>query len=351
MNRRIIGALVKKDIKLFFRNRFFAFITVLALVSYIAIYFAMPDTVDEDLSIAIYAPILPPVVEQMDGEGILLIRLDTEDAVKEVVSNGDYIAGIVIPDDVVDAVTTGAKVNVDLYFASDTAVEIKDAITILLREIFYLQSGQILPVEITEEILGRDMAGMQIPYGDRMLPLFAVFIVLMEMLGLASLISEEVEARTVQALLITPMSVAGFFTAKGITGVLLAFSQAVLFMAATGGLSQEPILILVTFLLGAIFITGVGFIIASLGKDMLTVMGWGFPVLIILMVPAFGVIFPGSITDWAKIVPSYYMVDTVHLAANYGVGWSELWDNILILLGFDVLFAGAGILALRRKLR
>jgi len=351
MNRRIIGALVKKDIKLFFRNRFFAFITVLALVSYIAIYFAMPDTVDEDLSIAIYAPVLPPVIEQMDGEGILLIRLDTEDAVKEVVSNGDYIAGIVIPDDVVDAVTTGAKVNVDLYFASDTAVEIKDAITILLREIFYLQSGQILPVEITEEILGRDMAGMQIPYGDRMLPLFAVFIVLMEMLGLASLISEEVEARTVQALLITPMSVAGFFTAKGITGVLLAFSQAVLFMAATGGLSQEPILILVTFLLGAIFITGVGFIIASLGKDMLTVMGWGFPVLIILMVPAFGVIFPGSITDWAKIVPSYYMVDTVHLAANYGVGWSELWDNILILLGFDVLFAGAGILALRRKLR
>jgi len=351
MNRRIIGALVKKDFRLFFRNRFFAFVTILALVAYIGIYFAMPDTVNEELTIALYAPVMPPVLEQMDGAGIALTQLDSENAVKEAVSEGEYIAGIIVPVDIVEGGTTGAKVNIDVYFASDTVEEIKDAVTIMLREIFYLQSGQVLPVEISEVVLGRDMAGMQIPPGDRMLPLFAVLIVMMEMLGLASLISEEVEARTVQALMITPVSISGFFSAKGITGVALAFGQAALFMAATGGLNQEPLLILVTFLLGAIFITGVGFMIASLSKDMLSVMGWGLPVMIILMVPAFGVVFPGSITGWVKAVPSYYIVDTVHMAANYGVSWGGLWGNILILLGFDVLFAGLGIIALRRKLR
>lgn len=35
MNLRIIGALVSKDFSLFFRNRFFAVITVLGLITYL----------------------------------------------------------------------------------------------------------------------------------------------------------------------------------------------------------------------------------------------------------------------------------------------------------------------------
>ena len=56
MNLRTISALVNKDYRLYFRNRFFAIITILGIVVYLIIYFVMPKTVDENLEIGLHAP-------------------------------------------------------------------------------------------------------------------------------------------------------------------------------------------------------------------------------------------------------------------------------------------------------
>ena len=69
MNRRIIGALIAKDLTLFFRNRFFALMSILGIVAYATIYFVMPSSVDETLEIGLYAPVVPPVYEQMVAGG------------------------------------------------------------------------------------------------------------------------------------------------------------------------------------------------------------------------------------------------------------------------------------------
>ena len=37
--------------------------------------------------------------------------------------------------------------------------------------------------------------------------------------------------------------------------------------------------------------------IAALARDMMSVFSWGFPILILLFIPAFGVIFPGEINE------------------------------------------------------
>ena len=350
MSWPIVWALIAKDFTLFFRNRFFAVVSVLGIVAYAVIYFVMPASVDEKLDIGLYAPVIPPVFEQLQGEGLSLEEVDSVDALKEAVIEGRYLAGVALPPDIMEKLATRSKVTVDVYFASDTPEELKDAVTNLIQELAYMQSGQMLAVDISEEIIGPDMLGMQIPPRDRMLPFFAIFIILTETLGLSSLISEEIEGRTAQALLITPMTVKGLFLAKGITGVSLAFGQALLFMVVTGGLSQQPLIILVTLLLASSLVTGIGFLLASAGKDLMSVMAWGLPAMIILAVPAFGVMFPGAVSDWVKVIPSYYLVDTVHLSANFGLGWGDVWQNLLILLGFNIAFIGLGIIALRRKL-
>ncbi len=351
MNWSIIGALVSKDFKLYFRNRFFALITVLALVAYIAIYFVMPQTVDETLEIAVYAPVLPPILEQAGSQGLELELMESEEQLKEAVTDGEYLAGVVVPPDFMDKLMSGEKGQLDVYFGTDTPEELQDSITVLLEEMAYLQTGQILSVRVSTEVLGRDMVGKQIPMRDRLLPMLAVIILMMEMLGLASLISSEVVGGTVQALLITPMTIRGLFAAKMIMGVGLAFCQVLLFMAVTGGLNQQPLIIITALLLGAIMVTGIGFLVASGSKEMTTVMAWGMPALIILSVPAFGVLAPGTVSDWVKAVPSYYLVDAVYQAANFNAGWSDIWDNLLILLGFDVVFVWLGITVLGRKLR
>jgi len=349
MNWRIINALVSKDISLFFRNRFFSIVTVIGIIFYIIIYFVMPRTVDESLNIGLYSPVMPPSFEQVGEEGLDVQVVQSEEELKEGVIEGQYVAGIVLPADIMEGLLSGQKPKLSVYFASDVPEEIKDTIEVIIRELAYQQAGQQLNVEITEEIIGPDMMGMQIPPRDRMRPLLAVMLLIFETYGLANLISEEVERRTVQALLITPMTIKDFFVAKGIVGIGLAFGQAVLFMAIVGGINQQPLIIITTLLLGAVLVTGIGFIIASVSKDFMSVLAWGMVALIPLFIPSFGVMFPGAVTDWIKVIPSYYMVDTVHRAANFGAGWGDIWLNLMILLAFCITLVLVGIIVLRRK--
>jgi len=351
MNLRIIRALVSKDFSLFFRNRFFALVTVLGLVVYIVIYFVMPSSVNESLAIGLYAPVVLPAFEQMQGEGLEIEEVESEELLKEGVIEGQYVAGIALPADIMEGFMFGQKPKISVYFASDVPEEIKDAVAVLIRELAYQQTGQVLTIEISEEILGTDMAGMQIPPRDRMRPLFAILLIMTETFGLANLISEEVERRTINALLVTPVSVKDLFAAKGITGVSLAFVQAALFMAIIGGMSRQPLIILVALLLGAVLVTGASFIIAALSKGFMSVLAWGMVILIILFIPAFGIMFPGAVTGWVKAIPSYYLVDTVHRVSNFGAGWGDAWYNLLVLLGFDLALAWIGIMALGRRFR
>lgn len=351
MSWRVIRTLVAKDLTLFFRNRFFALISVLGLVAYAVIYFVMPSSVDEMLEIGLYAPAMPPILEQLQGEGLTIEAFDSESALKGAVAAGQYQVGVALPHDFLEKLQARRPVRVDAYFASDVPQELEDAVTSLMREFAYLLSGQTLPVQLSSQVLGRDMVGMQIAPRDRMLSLFAVFLLLTETFGLASLISEEIQGRTIQALLITPITVRGIFIAKGITGVGLAFTQVVLLLAATGGLDRQPLPVLLALFLGAVLVTGIGFSLASLGKDLMSVIAWGIPAMFILNVPCFGIMFPGTISNWVKVIPSYYLTDTLHLAANLEAGWGDLWCNLLALLGFGIFFFGLGILMLRRKFR
>jgi len=351
MNLRAISALVDKDYRLYFRNRFFAIITVLGIVAYLVIYCVLPKTVDENLEIGLYAPSLPPALGEIEEEGLVIKPADSEDTLKTGVTEGDYVAGISLTADFVEQLLAGNKPRVSVYFASDTPPEIRDSVGVIISEIAYQISGQSLAIDITEEILGPDMLGQQIPPRNRMRSLIAILLIVMETLGLATLISEEIARRTINALLVTPMTVKELFVAKGFTGISMSFIQAVLFMAIVGGLNRQPLLMLTALLLGSGMVVGISFLIASVSKDMMAVMGTGILGLIILMIPAFGVMFPGMVTGWVRIVPSYYLIDTIHGASNFNAGWSDNWLNLLIVLGFDIAIALIGIMVLRRKFR
>jgi ABC-2 type transport system permease protein len=170
-----------------------------------------------------------------------------------------------------------------------------------------------------------------------------------ETLGLASLIASEISTGTISALLVTPVRVEGLFIAKGILGVGLAFLQALLLMAIVGGLSNQPAMIIIILLLGSVLVTGLAFLVASISKDMMSAMGWGMLAIVVLSLPSFSVLLPGSLTGWVKIIPSYHVVDPVYRIVNYAPTWEEVSANLIILVISAVLFLSAGIIVLRRK--
>ncbi len=350
MNGRIILALIQKDIQIFFSNQFFALVTVLALVAYAGVYFAMPATVDETVEIAIFGSSLPTqLTDSFTEAGVVLKNMETKAALETAVTDNEYAVGVVLPADLLPTLAAGEASQIELYFSPEFPEELKEAYIVFFEEIGYNLGGQRLNIQTHEEVLGVDRAGEQIPQRDKMLPLFAALILAVETLGLASLISSEIEAGTLRALLVTPMRMEGLFVAKGVVGVGLAFLQAVILMAVTGGLSQQAPLIIVALLLGSLLVTGIGFLLASVSTDIMSVMAWGVPAILLLSLPAIGIILPGLTTEWVKILPSYYLIDTVYQAAVLNVGWAGAGSNLLILLAFALAFMGLGIVVLRRK--
>ncbi len=352
MNIGAIFTLVAKDLTLYFKNRFFALVTVLALVAYIVIYLVLPSEVDETLELAIYAPELTQEFSnELIGEGLVLREFESKTALEAAIRDGDFNVGIALPESYATRLTSGQRVEVEIFFASDFPAEFQDFYVLFIREISYNIAGKPLNVDVTETVLGPDLVGEQIPTRDRMLPLFAVFILMMETLGLASLITSEIEARTIQALLVTPLTTSGLFISKGIMGTGLAFAQAAVLMLFTGGFRDEPLIILVALLLGGLLATGLGFLIASMARDMMSVLSWGMLAIIVLSIPTFNVLLPGTISDWIQAIPSFYLVDTVHRVVNFGDSWADVFQSLIILAGSAIAFLALGMVVLRRKYR
>jgi len=356
MNGHLLAVLIRKDITLYFRNRYFALISVLGVSIYILIYTLMPRTVDETLSLAIYAPTIPDVfIEFLGGNDIHIAKLESDEALQQAIINSEYVAGIVLTADVVAGVLRGDETSITVYFASDAPTEMVNAIQTVLRLAFnqwsYSVNGNALRLQLNEQIVGVDMTGEQITTRNRLLPLMAVMLLVLEIMGLGSLIVEETTAGTLRALLITPVSLPILFIAKGIVGILLAFVPAALLITLTGNMTHEPLLILTTLLIGALLATGIAFLVASASDGMMTILAWGLTIIIIMVIPSYGVIFPGTATAWAKFIPSYYLFDTIHRVVNFGASWGAVMTNLVILLVAGVGFMTAGVMVMERKIR
>ena len=350
MNARIIAALVIKDIVLIFRNKLFLLITIFGTIAYIAIYFVMPTTVNEDIKIGLYsdATTVPPVFEQLIAggqEGLDVVQLDSDQALQDAVEEGQYIAGIYLPADIL----TGDDPQIRLYSRADTPTEVSDSLQFMVTELAYLQDGQ-LPVT-SQEVSLPDLAGAQIPLQDQMRTILPVILIIAQLFGLATLISEEFEGRTVRAVLVSPANIVDFFSAKVVFGVGMAFGQGLLIMAIIGGLGTQAGIVILTLFLASLVVTGVGFLAGAFSKDNMSAVSWSFVVMMVLLLPAMTSLTPGAASIWVRLIPSYYFVDTLHRAGNFGMGVSDLWPNLLIMTGFATAFISLGILALRRKVR
>ena len=123
----MIGTLVAKDLKLFFRNRLFAVVTGLALVGYLAIYFLLPDQVRESLGVAYYVE--NPEVTMVDealNENDNLTFFETEAEMLSALEDTDeFIVGLSITEAAAGAIIRGEEASLNAYYAPGVPAEVK----------------------------------------------------------------------------------------------------------------------------------------------------------------------------------------------------------------------------------
>ena len=345
----------RKDLQLFTRDFLFIFMTVLSVVTFVTLYWVLPRNVDETISLGIRGEGLEQTFTLLAGEqeeGMALSWFDTGESLRTAVEEKEVEIGIDFPDGFVSDIAKGSQVQVTVYVRPNLPVEVTGAMSTMVKEIAYAVAGYQLPIiEPSEQtvVLGIDRAGEQIPFRDRMKPLYAFMVLIMEAIALGTLISSEIQERTLTALLSSPARVGDIISAKILLGTLIAFSEAMIITFLIQGFGAAPGVVILALFLGALLVTGVAMIAGSAGKDLMATMLIGLLMLIPMAIPSFSVLFPGSPATWIQWLPSYGIVKAIVGSSMEGAGWSESAQYLWILAGWCVVSAAAGVLVLRRR--
>jgi ABC-2 type transport system permease protein len=351
----IVGAIVAKDLREFARDRFYVFVSVLGLVVYIVVFWVLPSSVDESLRLGVHLEGAGPLVAGIAGsaEGLEVLPFGSGEELEDAVRAGDrVVAGLDFPDGFVRQVAAGERVTVRVLVPAAAPAELQPVLEAVVREAAFALAGEAPPVTppaLEDVVLGTDRVGQQVPLREKMRPLFVFFVLLVEMFALASLVAAEIHQRTITAILATPAKVSDVLAAKAILGTLLAFSQAMLVLVATGSFLRGPLLLSVTILLGAVLVSGIALIAGSTGRDFVGIVFWSVLFMFPLAIPAISVLFPGTASAWIQALPTYGLVQVLLGVASYGEGWTDVLPDLGVLLVWCVVAFGLGVIILGRR--
>ncbi len=356
----IILAIIRKDLKEFLREKLFSFLSALALIMYIVLFWLMPVTVDEKLTLGVHHVGLEPLMATLTeayGDGVIIKAFPScPDLIRAVSGKGERTdkvsMGICFPEHFREKLETGGQPTLQVYAAPEVPPELRRTMSGFAQDIAYAAIGEDLPVTLPEKeavVLGRDRSGDQIPFRDRMLPFLVVLVLFTESLVLASLISGEVHDRTLAALRVTPAGIGDILSAKVLFGTLLAFVQVMILLIAVGAWGPHRGLLVVFMLLGALMASGVGMLTGAAGKDFMGTLLLGILCLVPLTIPAIATFFPGTVSVWVKALPSYGVVQGIMGLTTLDWGREQLRVPLGLVCLWDLIILGMGMRMLRHR--
>lgn len=387
----IIATIVAKDIKAFSRDKIWVLLSIIGLAAYVGLFYALPDNVDEQITVGVHEYDLEEALGEFEEqeEGLSLVEFESEEDMEAVIAgdlqawdtpdglylrdreagdekpeDGDRLnigIGLAFPEGFVQSAATGERATVTVYMDASVPSEYRNAMSSAVREIGYAvrtaatggTEEDMLPVGWPDEdeiILGEDRIGAQIPMREKMKPMLAFFVLMIESFSLAGLVAMEVQSRTVTAVLVTPAKQSDFLLAKGLTGTLLASLQAALILGLVGGFTSTtwaPLVVII--LMGAVMVTGISLLVGSLGKDFMGTLYLGMLGLIPLIIPSFAALFPGTAAEWVRAMPSYGIIKALIDVTAYGESWSGIAPDLGVSFAWVLVILAAGVWALRRK--
>ncbi|MFQ5891494.1 MAG: ABC transporter permease [Candidatus Methanofastidiosia archaeon] len=345
-----IKAILKKDAIAAARNK----LVLLGLVWGILIalvYYTLPSTVEETFDLAVYNESsfdLFSQIPELEEEGVQIDYFSSEKEIESVVEEGNYVVGIVLPEDFDSQLRSGKKPTIRLYFKSDQPESLRNIFEHFMEYMVeYVVFG--IESELEEEILGEDMGGKHIPIREQSIPLYLLMALVIEMWTLSTLVVEESAAGTLRAVLVTPASPSDIITSKGILGIGYTIFVAIAILILTQSLRGNlPVLFLGVFL-GAVMFVGLALFLGSLTKNITTSIIYVAVPMLILLLPGMLILIPDVSLSTVRFIPTYHLVNAFNQILNYGAELSDVWDDFLVIVFLDVVFFILGVFALRRR--
>lgn len=347
-----VATIFRQDLRGWVRERVFFALSFAGVLVYAGISAFLPDTVDETLRLGVKLPAGAPELLKAQP-GLEVTRFDTREALLAALRDGeaDLLVGLDFADDAVTRLARGEAPRVEVHVSPRAPPAMAQAARVMVTELAYAALGRPLPVTLPDSaqaVRGEDRIGRHASARAKMRPLAALIVLGLEMMSLASLLSRELQLRTVVAVLATPATPAEWILAKLFFGTVVALSQALLLLVLIGALATAPLLMLGLVVLGGLLFTGLGMLAGTWAKDFTGVLFGSFMLLVPSIIPAFAVLLPGATSVVVKALPTYPLAVALFEASNGATaaavapyaGWTAAW--VLAVLA-------VGVFALRRK--
>lgn len=276
------------------------------------------------------------ILEIDEKEAIDLVEADSADDLMKMVEDKEVDIGAVFAGDAKERLAAGEKISVDIYINGESLAKSRAIALATITDAVREASPGAPRIDFEVVKLGEEKA---LSMMEMFLPFFIIMVILLGAYLLpASFIVDEKEKRTLAALLVTPTTFSEILLAFGMVGVIISLAMGMILLLLTVGITQ-PLLLLIIFVLGSILGAEWGLVLGLLSKDQASLVAYVKAINILIIAPAFFVIFP-SWPQWiAKIFPTYYIANPIFRISIYGEGWSELGWQVLALAGFVVVFS------------
>ncbi len=355
MNFSVVSAITRKDVVDAIRHRYLLTALVTQLLVALLFRVMLPGgdgrtvlkvVVHETGSSAL-------VAELRKTPQIGVIEAASADAMPSEVGRSKAVGGLVVPANFDADLAAGKQPQLTVYINNERTVFEQAAFRRMLDPMVRSIAKQPEPANLVWLDVGESKEeGIR---GATRLDQMLLPLLLLLAFGMTGafvvplLIVEEKEKRTLDFLLSSPASLNEIIMGKALTGAVYTVLIAGLLVAINRHLIQDWPLMLLTMLLGLVFVVGVGLVIGSLLNNTMQVNTWASLVLIVLLVPSFPSIgFSGWFDKAMRVVPTYYLTEALKLSMT-GTTSTRLWVYLAVLLGCTFVVYVAAAWALRRR--
>jgi ABC-2 type transport system permease protein len=261
------------------------------------------------------------------------------------------VIGLNIPEDFTEQVESGRVVVIDGYFAHWAHPNQLSQLESFFEEQIRIEAGVPIDIQLEDAALypTLESRGQTIMVALSMLTVVFTFGVAL----MPSLLVEEKETHTLDALLVSPATYSDVVIAKALSGMAYTFVGSALLLLMSRYLIVQWGLGVIVILLGCLFSVSIGLLLGVVAKTPASVQAFGGAVLLLTMLPAFLSMVENP--KWPEIFDAILVYTPS--AAFYNLirmMFMENVPNVLaldlgILIGSSVILLGFVIRSMKRQ--
>ena len=329
-----IWSLIRKEFALGPRNPILLFVilvpfifTLLIQVAFGSLFEPRPrlGIVDEENSE------LTAAFEEMEGMELTIIS-DTEE-LKMLVKNNDLDAGIIIAAGFDEALKAGEQPLLEFYIGGESLASNRIIVTVMALDLIRAVEGSESPVEV--EIIQFGEEGL--PISLRLVPFIVFYAIVMAGVFLpGSAIVEEKEKGTINALLVTPVTIGEILAAKWFVGIVLASLMGIVTLLLNSAFGPRPFEVVLVVIVAAAMNTVIGLLVGIISKTSTALFAIIKGTGIFLFAPVVFYIFPEWPQWIAKIFPLYWIIEPIWQVSIMGKPIANVWFELTIAVAITV---------------